>query len=35
MLEVILGSFGAFLIFDYHVSPKRLDIVRNGVKFEP
>ena len=35
MLNVILGSFGAFAIFDKPVSRKRLVVKRNGVKFGP
>ena len=33
VLKVILGSFGAFLIFEKHVSRRRLFVERNGVKF--
>ncbi len=35
MLKVILGSLGAFLIFDNLVSWKWLVVGRNGVKFGP
>ena len=35
VLKVILGSFGAFPIFDNRLSQKRLVVERNGVKFRP
>ncbi len=35
MVKVILGSFGAFPIFDNRVSRKRLVVERNGEKFGP
>ncbi len=35
VLKVILGSFGAFPIFDKPVSLKRLVVERHGVKFGP
>ncbi len=35
MIKVILGSLGAFTIFEKAVSRKRLVIDRNGVKFGP
>ena len=35
VLKVILGSFGAFPIFEKPVSRKRLVVERKGVKFGP
>ncbi len=35
VLDVILGSFGAFLIFDQLVSRKRRVVEQNAVKIEP
>ncbi len=35
VLKVILGSFGAFPIFEKPVSRKWLSVERNGVKFVP
>ncbi len=35
VINVILGSFGAFPIFEKPVSRKRLVIERNGIKFGP
>ena len=35
VIKVIVGSFGAFPIFDKPVSRKRLVVERKGVKFGP
>ncbi len=35
VIKVILGSLGAFPIFEKPVSRKRLVVERNGVKFGP